>query len=239
MRPGTDEIYVAVGDRVMRLVRSPSTTLVTYAGSGAPVDMGVLDGTLGGATFGLNVGLAIAPADRMYVAEVLGPRLRRIDMTAGTVTTLAGTGVEGFMDGDGAQAQFHEPVSVASDGMGTLYVADEYNHCVRAVNVATGVVSTYAGSCGANSGYVPFDDGTRAVARFPRPIGVTWYRGTLYVSDQSGVRAISGDLVVHVDPARSRQAGGSLLWHPGQITFRGCEMIVADFEGHRIARVTQ
>lgn len=241
-RPGTDEIYAAVDTRVMLLERSPTASLLTYAGSGTPPDMGVIDGTLASSTFIWAVGLTIDPSSRMFVSEIGSPRIRAIDMIAKSVSTLAGTGVDGFKDGAGAEAQFREPTGVVSDGDRTLYVADELNHCLRAIDIPTGAVSTFAAECRERSNSdLPFDDGSRAVARFPRPLSITIHRGVMYVSDKSGVRTIVGDMVKHVEPTRTTLAGGSatVVGHPAQIAFRGCEMIVADFQTHRILRVTE
>jgi hypothetical protein len=169
----------------------------------------------------------------MFVSEYDETRVRRVDMTSGQVSTLAGDGTSGFKDGPGGEARFELPTSVTSDGRRTLFVADKENNCIRAIDVETGVVSTYAGSCGVIADY-PDDDGTRAVARFPRPNSVTWHRGVLYVTDLSGVRVISGDVVTHI-PSTNWQT----VSHPGQIAFRGCEMIIAEFEGHRVLRVSE
>ena len=85
-----------------------------------------------------------------------------------SVTTLAGSGVSGYLDGIGTAASFSGPygMDVSSDGK-SLYVADWLNFCVRKINIETAEVSTLAGSCGSEG----FVDGTGTAARF-RYVGV-------------------------------------------------------------------
>jgi DNA-binding beta-propeller fold protein YncE len=84
----------------------------------------------------------------MYVADTLNNRVRRID-ASGVVNTIAGTGAAGF-SGDGGPATAAAlawPHGTAVDPGGTvLYVADSANHRVRRVDLASGVISTVAGT---------------------------------------------------------------------------------------------
>ena len=107
---------------------------------------------------------------------------------AGTVTTVAGSGVNGYTDGVGAAAQFNQPRGVAVTG-GFLYVADQVNHRIRKIDLATGTVTTLAGS-GA-SGYV---DSVGVAAQFNQPRDVVADGGFLYVADQGNRRIRKIDL---------------------------------------------
>ena len=101
----------------------------------------------------------------------------------GAVTTLAGSGVAGFADGNGTAAQFNYPNGVAVDSLGTIYVADGSNHRIRKITSA-GAVTTLAGS-----GVVGFADGSSTVAQFNYPAGVAIdSSGIVYVADNSNQR---------------------------------------------------
>jgi DNA-binding beta-propeller fold protein YncE len=90
--------------------------------------------------------------------------------TAGTVTTLAGGGSGAFADGTSAAASFYSPRGVAFSPDQTLVaVADMRNNLIRLIAVATGAVSTLAGS-----GSAAFADGTGAAASFNNPYGVAF-----------------------------------------------------------------
>ena len=84
----------------------------------------------------------------MYFVEMLNAVVRRVDAATGTISTIAGTGERGF-SGDGGpalEATFNRPHSIALDGKGSLYIADIGNHRIRRVDLATGVVTTFAGT---------------------------------------------------------------------------------------------
>ena len=96
----------------------------------------------------------------------------------GVVTTLAGSSGGGFADGTGAAALFFGSGGVVSDGAGNLYVADIFNHRIRKIVIATGVVTTLAGS-----GTAGFTDGTGIAAQFNQPNGIATDGVNIFVSD--------------------------------------------------------
>ncbi len=84
----------------------------------------------------------------MYFVEMPNHIVRKIDAASGTISTVAGTGEAGY-SGDGGpalEAPLHDPHSIELDGRGSLYIADIKNHRVRRVDLATGVISTFAGT---------------------------------------------------------------------------------------------
>jgi DNA-binding beta-propeller fold protein YncE len=97
----------------------------------------------------------------------------------GTVATVAGTGKAGFADGPAKTAQFNEPIAVAVERTGAIYVADRNNHRIRKIS-PDGTVITLAG--GDSAGFV---DGDLKSARFNQPYGVALdaAQTTLYVAD--------------------------------------------------------
>src|SRR5204863_356 len=91
-----------------------------------------------------------------------------------------GLGGPGNIDGTGAAARFAKPYGVAADGAGNLFVADNQNNTIRRIVIATGAVTTLAGTAG-QYGNV---DATGAAAPFNYPSGVASDgAGNLYVVD--------------------------------------------------------
>ena len=87
-------------------------------------------------------------AGNLYIAERDNHVIRKVDTKTGVISTVAGTGVAGF-SGDGGpanRAQFRQPHSIAFDASGNLLVCDIQNARIRAINVKTAVISTYAGT---------------------------------------------------------------------------------------------
>ena len=128
-------------------------------------------GRLAGSWPGVLLWLAVLPLAALGQANYATPY---------TFTTFAGlAGVAGTADGTNSAARFNQPVGVAVDTNGSLYVADNVNQTIRKVT-AGGVVTTLAGLAG-NAGSA---DGTNSVARFNRPCGVALdSAGSLYVAD--------------------------------------------------------
>jgi hypothetical protein len=134
-------------------------------------------------------------AGNVYVADAANGTIRKMTPvgTNWVVSTIAGwAGASGSADGTGSGARFYNPVGVAVDGPGNVYVADTYNNTIRKVTPvgANWVVSTLAGLAG-TSGTA---DGTNSNARFNNPSGVAVDSvGNLYVADayNSTVRKIT------------------------------------------------
>ena len=88
------------------------------------------------------------PSGNLYFSDTFNHRIRRVDGRTGVITTVAGNGAAGYA-GDGGPATaaaFNEPYGIAVDRNGTIYVADRHNHCVRRIDAATGIVTTFAGN---------------------------------------------------------------------------------------------
>jgi DNA-binding beta-propeller fold protein YncE len=155
--------------------------VVTVAGSSA---IGIADGTGGAAQFGEPDGIAYDPVDKaFYICDYKNFEIRRMT-TDGVVTTLAGSPLEGRLDGTGADASFSHPQGIAFDARDdALYVADSTNNEIRRVTTA-GVVTTIAG------GREGFADGPGADARFNDPSGIAYDAadGDLYVTDPGNER---------------------------------------------------
>ena len=118
-------------------------TIVLIAGGGSGPD----GGPAAGAKINHPFGTGMDKAGNIYIPEFGGDRIRKID-TQGIITTIAGTGTKGH-SGDGgpankAQVNWVHNLIVAPDG--NLYIADTGNFCVRKIDLATGLISTFAGT---------------------------------------------------------------------------------------------
>jgi sugar lactone lactonase YvrE len=121
--------------------------------------------------------VAVDGSGKVYVTDELNHRIRVITPER-TISTLAGSGVDGFGNGPGPTAQFDTPFGVAVDGSGRVYVADTYNNRIRAIS-PQGEVITLAGTGREGSA-----DGPANVAEFFSPTGVAVdSAGNVYVAD--------------------------------------------------------
>ncbi len=215
----------------------PTVTVSTLAGS----TYGFADGIGTAAKFGGIVGIAVDAVGNIYVADGQGQRIRKIT-PEGVVSTLAGDGVYGFVDGIGTAARFRFPECITIDAMGNVYVADSGNHCIRKIT-PTGEVTTYAGS-----GTIGFADGVITEAKFSSPYGLTIdASGNMYVADSENNR------IRKITPAGmvSTLAGiGTIGFADGIGTeakfFTPIDVVVdaagnlyvADYNNHRIRKIT-
>ena len=170
-----------------------------------------------------------------FVTDSMDSVIRKISLTTGTSTTLAGqSGGFGATDGVGSAASFGLPAGVWADN-NYIYVTDGYFDVIRRVSVASGDVVTLAGAANAPSG---FADGTGSAARFQGPIGI-WGDGTnLYVCDSLNftIRKIvisTGAVTTLAGTARSRGAkdgvgSAATFYAPAGIWGDGIYLYVAD-----------
>ena len=100
-----------------------------------------MDGPAESATFDVPIAIAVDSPGNVYVADANNHAIRKIT-PGGMVSTLAGTGEDGFVDGPGEIATFSALWGLAVDGDGLLYVADLGNEAIREIT-PLGVVSTY------------------------------------------------------------------------------------------------
>jgi sugar lactone lactonase YvrE len=138
-------MYIA--DNSNSRIRKVNTSGVisTIAGSGINGYSGDGGNALA-AKINMPYGVAIDPSGNLYIADYNNHRVRKVN-TSGIISTCAGTGTAGY-SGDGAAAnlaQLHFPTGVAVDAAGNVYIADNYNNCIRKVNTS-GIITTVAGT---------------------------------------------------------------------------------------------
>jgi sugar lactone lactonase YvrE len=134
-------VYVADnGNNEIRKI-TPAGVVTTFAGSGM---QGNADGAGRAASFNGPESVAVDAGGNVYVADYGNNEIRKVT-PAGVVTTLAGSGAQGNVDGAGRAASFNGPEGAAVDSSGNLYLSDEFNDTIRKIT-PTGVVTTFAGS---------------------------------------------------------------------------------------------
>jgi len=182
---------ILVADRLHHRIAivQPNGVVSPLAGNGNP---GLADGAGAAAQFKEPQGIAIDPSRALlYIADTGNNVIRRVTFD-GIVTTLAGNGQGAFADGLATQASFKQPIGLAVDAIGNLYVADSGNSAIRLVTPA-GAVTTIAG--GLKDGYA---DGPLAQALFRQPQGVAVSpSGAIYVADSQNnvIRKIEAGIV--------------------------------------------
>lgn len=170
---GGGNVYVVDANLVRRITSTGVVT--TLAGSST---MASVDGTGTSASFYNPFGIAIDGTGNLYVAEPTGHKIRKVT-PSGTVTTLAGSGIQGSADGTGVIAGFSGPRGIAADYQGNVYVADTQNQLIRKISPG-GVVKTLAGMRDATG----LANERGSVARFNNPTGIAvGVDDTIYVAD--------------------------------------------------------
>src|SRR5205085_9148173 len=107
-------------------------------------------------------GLALSSDGNLFVADTGNNRIRKIT-PEGQVSTIAGDGTAGYIDGPAAQARFNGPIGVTVDLHGNIYVADTYNDRIRLIT-KDGGVSTVADGFDTPCGVAAMNDGSIVVA---------------------------------------------------------------------------
>jgi len=134
------DLFVADRDNAAIRKITQQGVVTTLAGG----TFGFKDGRGTAAQFLQMIGLTIDRSGNLYVADDGNSAIRKITPD-GTVTTIAGNGAAGFNNGTGAAATFLDPLTLAADANGNVFIDDRGNDVIRKID-ANGVVTTYAGS---------------------------------------------------------------------------------------------
>lgn len=192
------------------------------------------------AKFNHPYGVAVDSANNVYVADSYNNRIRKIEPD-GRVTTLAGNGNDGYVDGTGTEAEFYVPIDIAIDAAGNLFVGDEGNSSIRKITSKQDV-TTLAGN-----GKFSFADGVGREAIFNAPGALALDGdGNLYVADYLNncirrvtpageVRKIAGNLQKGFADGRPADAQ---FYYPFGIAVDPSGIIyVGDHFNHRIRKI--
>lgn len=227
--------------------QAADSTISTAAGTGKAANNGDA-----GPAIKTNVaqpfGVEIGPDGALYITEVGTHRVRRVDLTTGKMTTVAGTGKQGYRGDGGAAtaAELNEPYEVRFDRDGNMYFVEMKNHLIRRVDKKTGIISTLAGTGKAGYGG---DGGPAIQARFRSPHSIALdHRGGLYVADIGNHRIRRVDLKSGIVttvagtgkkelPTDGQVARGRPILGPRALFIDKSSLWIALREGHSIWRM--
>ncbi len=204
--PTTGDMYIADDDNnVIRVVYAVSGLITPASIIGTYVGTYPGTGGFGGDGFSKTGpacqlfqprGIDMDAAGNLYIADMLNARIRVI--RAGNIYTLAGTGVQGY-NADGIPAttsELYEPDGVIYDPTtNNVYIADQFNYRIRAVNIGTNIISTVAGNGAV--GYTG-DGGPATSATLNQPYDVAVdASGNIFIADglNAAVREVSGGTI--------------------------------------------
>jgi len=240
----TGNVYVAdtYNDRVRRI--APDGTITTVAGAG----LRGFSGDNGPATrAALNTprGLAVDKAGNLLIADWGNHRIRQVS-AAGTITTLAGTGSQGFSgdNGPATAATLNFPYSVAVDVASTVYIADSVNQRLR--KAAGGIIYPVAGN---GTRALAGDGGPASSASFNQPQGVAIDAyGNVFVGDTFNnrvrrvapggtVSTVGGSGFYKFSGDGGAAIGASLNGPQGLAADNAGRFYLADLRNHRVRRV--
>jgi hypothetical protein len=185
---GVGNIYAAdISNNRIRKITVSTGIITTVAGTGTAGYNG--DGILAtAAQINIPSALAFDGNGDLYFTDRSNSRIRKITASTGIISTVAGTGTAGY-NGDGilaTSAQLNNPNEVSFDASGNLYIADWFNNRVRKINMSTGIINTIAGTgtAGYNGDGIP-----ATTAQINGPCGIIFDNaGNIYVAEYGGAR---------------------------------------------------
>lgn len=242
---GSGNLYIADARNYRIRKVSPAGIISTVAGGS--IGFSGDGGPATRASLNFPQGVAVDPTGQLYIADTNNGRIRKVS-SDGTISTMAGVGLVNF-SGDGGpatSASLSQPLSVAVDSAGNLYIADWFNHRIRKVS-PTGIISTVAGT-----GVAGFsgDGGPAVSASLNEPQGVALdAAGNVYFADGADqrVRKISSLGVISTVAGNGRYAfsgdGGpatnASFRGPTRLAFDAAgNLFITDANNHRIRKVS-
>ncbi|RUA00305.1 MAG: hypothetical protein DSY84_06895, partial [Candidatus Neomarinimicrobiota bacterium] len=179
--------WIGVSCAVLLLVgRLDAATVTTVIGTG---DAGLSDTQVAN-----PYGVVVGPDGALYFCDLDNQRIRRLDLTTGRTTTVAGNGERGYSGDGGAatDAALNMPHEIQFDRVGHLYIVERDSHAVRRVDAATGIISTVAGT--GEAGFSG-DGGPATAAELRQPHSIAFDpQGRLLICD------IGNHRIRRVDP---------------------------------------
>jgi len=199
-------LYVTCRDNTIRKIAIATGEVNTLAGT--PGVYGSADGTGAAASFNWPKGI-VTDGPNLYVADSQNEKIRKIVIATGQVSTLAGSGNHGSVDGVGTGAGFSIPTQMTTDGT-NLYVHENgYTGAFRKVEIATGTVTTFSTNQ-VMGGDITTDGKTVFVAEAPSIRKIDIATGSI-----SSQLTNTGTPPYVVNPAGLTMVGGSIYFTDG------------------------
>ena len=158
--------------------------IVTVAGTGAAGFSGD-GGPATSAALNVPTSIVFDKSGNMLIADQQNAVIRKLNMTTGVISTIAGTGGQ-YHSGDGGPANMaalYGPTGLAIDNAGDIFIAEEYGSTIRKIDAGTGIITTIAGAPGAGFNYTG-DGGPATQATFWQPTDVALdVSGNVYIAD--------------------------------------------------------
>jgi len=193
--PAGNVLVADLSNRIRKI--TPDGTITTVAGSGIAGFAGD-GGPATDAQLNHPTGVVVDAAGGILIADQHNYRVRRVDPN-GTITTVAGTGYDGYGLGDGGlalQTGLDLPTTLAVDAQGGILIAEMGERRVRRID-PDGTISTIAGDSG--SGY-DGDNKPATQASLNKPTGLAVTRtGDILIADQGDqrIRRVDPSGVIH------------------------------------------
>jgi DNA-binding beta-propeller fold protein YncE len=237
-----DRLFIADTNHNRVLVTSLDGAVKQVIGSG---NMGLDDGSFAAATFNHPQGMTL-DGNILYVADTENHALRRVDLSAEQVETIAGNGSQGHRRegrGPGLSMELNSPWDLVYHD-NALYIAMAGTHQLWVMTLGDGQIGPYAGN-----GREAIDDGPLAMATLAQPSGITTDGNKLYFADSETSSIRSADLdpngrvrtIVGLDLFIFGDVDGSehnvRLQHPIGITHRDGVLYIADTYNHKIKQI--
>ncbi len=142
-----DLFFADQGNNRIREVNISTGVITTVAGNGTQGFSGD-KGQATAAELSNPTGVAVDATGDLFIADQGNQRVREVNLSTGVITTVAGNGTSGFSgdNGKATAAKLSNPTGVAVDAAGHLFIADGSNQRIRKVTLATGVITTIAGT---------------------------------------------------------------------------------------------